>query len=335
MRRIYLSPSNQPANLYAVGNTNEKVQLEAIMALVQDRLKAYQVETVMATLSYTINQRDDEAKARGCTDYLAGHSNAGGGGKGQGAVAFYHPNHPETKVLAEALVAELNAICPYKENRLNQVPNGMAPYGGYGLGEIREPEKKGLKPVLLEVDFHDNPLPARWIIDTKPGIADAIVRGIVKAYKLQPVAKPEPIPIPVPTQAVKPLAGMVKVIYDGADGLNVRTSPDFGDNVSQVVHKGEVFTVTGITADGKLYRLKSGLYLTTSDKYVVFTEAPAGYRVKVAAAALNIRKGPGTSYPVVGVIRSGDVYTIVEEKSEWGRLKSGVGWISLSYVDKI
>ena len=333
MRRIYLSPSNQPANLYAVGNTNEKVQLEAIMALVQDRLKAYQVETVMATLSYTINQRDDEAMAQGCTDYLAGHTNAGGGGTGQGAVAFYHPDHPETKALAEALVAELNAICPYKENRLNQVPNGMAPYNGYGLGEIREPAKKGIKPVLLEVDFHDNPLTARWIIDNKPGIADAIVRGLVKAYNLQPVAKPELIP--VPTQVILDLSGMVKVTYDGVDGLNVRTSPDFGDNISQVVHKGEVFTVTGITIDGKLYRLKSGLYLTTSEKYVTFTNAPAGYRVKVAAAALNIRKGPGVAYPVTGVIHSGEVYTIVEEQAGWGRLKSGAGWVSLSYVDKI
>lgn len=27
-------------------------------------------------------------------------------------------------------------------------------------------------------------------------------------------------------------------------------------------------------------------------------------------------------------------YTIVEEKNGWGRLKSGAGWISLSYTKK-
>lgn len=339
MRRIYLSPSNQPVNMYAVGGTNEKAQLEAIMAMVQNGLKPYQIETVMATLSYTINQRDDEAKAKGCTDYLAGHSNAGGGGTGQGAVAFYHPDHPDTKALATAIVEELNAICPYKENRSSQVNNGMAPYKGYGLGEIREPEKKGLRPVLAEVDFHDNPLTARWIIDTKPGIAAALVRAIVRAYKLQPVSVPKPTPAPtsVASPEVKELAGRLKVIYDGKDGLNARKAPAFGDNVSHVVYSGYVFTVTGISEDGNFYRLKSGLYISTNDKYAEFTPDPvfAPYLVRVTASVLNIRKGPGADTLDVGDVFKGEVFTIVNEEEGWGLLKSGVGWISLNYTEKV
>ena len=66
--------------------------------------------------------------------------------------------------------------------------------------------------------------------------------------------------------------------------------------------------------------------------------APTGsrtsYTVKVTVPALNIRKGPGTSYPVVGVIKDQGIYTIVEENGNWGRLKSGVGWISLNYTNK-
>lgn len=64
-----------------------------------------------------------------------------------------------------------------------------------------------------------------------------------------------------------------------------------------------------------------------------------GYKVRVTAWGLNIRKGPGTSYPVVGCIRDKGVYTIVEEKmngsTKWGRLKSGAGWISLGYTEKV
>lgn len=66
--------------------------------------------------------------------------------------------------------------------------------------------------------------------------------------------------------------------------------------------------------------------------------APAAskpYIVKVTASALNIRKGPGTGYAVTGVIRDKGTYTITEERSGWGKLKSGAGWISLSYVKKI
>lgn len=59
------------------------------------------------------------------------------------------------------------------------------------------------------------------------------------------------------------------------------------------------------------------------------------YRVRVTASALNIRKGPGTSYAVAGQIKDRGVYTIVEEKGAWGRLKSGAGWISLNYTKKV
>ena len=58
------------------------------------------------------------------------------------------------------------------------------------------------------------------------------------------------------------------------------------------------------------------------------------YTVKVTANVLNIRKGAGTYHAVVGSIKDKGVYTIVEEKSGWGRLKSGVGWISLEFVQR-
>lgn len=58
------------------------------------------------------------------------------------------------------------------------------------------------------------------------------------------------------------------------------------------------------------------------------------YLVKVTADALNIRKGAGTKYAITGVIKNKGVYTIVEEKDGWGKLKSGAGWISLKYTKK-
>ena len=56
------------------------------------------------------------------------------------------------------------------------------------------------------------------------------------------------------------------------------------------------------------------------------------YRVKVTDSSLNIRSGPSTSYRINGVITDKGVYTIVEEKNGWGKLKSGAGWISLYYT---
>lgn len=64
------------------------------------------------------------------------------------------------------------------------------------------------------------------------------------------------------------------------------------------------------------------------------------FLVKVSISDLNIRKGPGTDYGGVQFCPVG-VYTIMEvkagqgSKAGWGRLKSGVGWISLDYTARI
>lgn len=59
------------------------------------------------------------------------------------------------------------------------------------------------------------------------------------------------------------------------------------------------------------------------------------YTVKVTATGLNIRTGAGTSNPVVGCITDKGVYTIVETQGNWGKLKSGAGWICLDYTQKV
>lgn len=58
------------------------------------------------------------------------------------------------------------------------------------------------------------------------------------------------------------------------------------------------------------------------------------FLVKVRISDLYIRKGPGTNYRKKGFIKPG-VYTIVETNGEWGKLKSGAGWICLKYVNRI
>lgn len=64
------------------------------------------------------------------------------------------------------------------------------------------------------------------------------------------------------------------------------------------------------------------------------------FAVRVDISNLYIRKGPGTNYGVNGVIKKG-VYTVVDIKAGkgsaigWGKLKSGVGWISLDYTKSV
>ena len=65
------------------------------------------------------------------------------------------------------------------------------------------------------------------------------------------------------------------------------------------------------------------------------TPTTSSYLVKVTADALNIRKGPGTGNSITGCIRDKGVYTIVETSGNWGKLKSGIGWICLDYTKRV
>lgn len=59
------------------------------------------------------------------------------------------------------------------------------------------------------------------------------------------------------------------------------------------------------------------------------------YKVKVTVDALNIHSGAGTNHSIVGCIRDKGIYTIVSEQNGWGKLKSGAGWISLAYTQRV
>ena len=52
---------------------------------------------------------------------------------------------------------------------------------------------------------------------------------------------------------------------------------------------------------------------------------------------LNVRQEPNTLSKINAIVYQNQVFTIVEEKDGWGKLKSGAGWISLNtkYVQKL
>lgn len=75
---------------------------------------------------------------------------------------------------------------------------------------------------------------------------------------------------------------------------------------------------------------------TTTKPSATTTSVDSSYKVKVTASdGLNVRKGPGVDYDVVMTLENGGVYTIIEERNGWGKLKSGAGWISLKYTKKV
>lgn len=63
----------------------------------------------------------------------------------------------------------------------------------------------------------------------------------------------------------------------------------------------------------------------------------ADFYVEITTKILNVRSGPGTKYAVVKTVSKGRKCHIVATSGNWGKLKSGSGWISISdkYVKKV
>ena len=113
--------------------------------------------------------------------------------------------------------------------------------------------------------------------------------------------------------------------------LYVREIYSNGDIVFSTVKKG---AVTGVTKSNYLTPY-TGKFTMPNSKPIESTPSFTPYLVKINTDVLNVRSGPGTGYKINTQVKRHGIYTIVDEKNGWGKLKSGAGWISLDYTKKI
>ena len=164
--------------------------------------------------------------------------------------------------------------------------------------------------------------------------------------KLNGAARPVQ-PKPQPQTNSKFKVGNYNGYVVTTDSLNVRSQRNGGSTLLTTIPKGtKVYvryvmyqdnsaTPKGALWGGVEYNGKTGFI---NLNYVQPTSAPVvntSFRVKINTAVLNVRKGASASTAITTQVRNGEVYTIVEERNGWGRLKSGAGWINLSYTKRL
>ncbi len=115
-------------------------------------------------------------------------------------------------------------------------------------------------------------------------------------------------PAPVPGSG----DGNVRVISD----LNLRSGPSTSNAVLAVMPAGSFVTLTGDSANGFLAVSFNGIdgwayasYLDIDEDQPPAPDPGAGSGTATTTAALNLRGGPGTGYPVRSVIPSGETIT--------------------------
>lgn len=91
------------------------------------------------------------------------------------------------------------------------------------------------------------------------------------------------------------------------------------------------------TAQGLLNFLVRELGLKKVSNVTMSDAVATSFKVKIVVDVLNYRTGPSTNCAIKGKVKKGQIYTIVETSGNWGKLKSGAGWINISnkYVSRV
>lgn len=172
-KRIFLSPSNQTANVGAYGDTNEHEQCELIAQAVKAYLdENYECITEIAQQANNMKTRALYANTVGTDVYVAIHTNAFSDASVRGTETFYYSEDKEGKRLAEALLARVGALTGVKRRaKAND-----------SLIELNTPV---CTRAYVEAEFHSNPERASWIKANTAVIGETIAQCIADFMGLE------------------------------------------------------------------------------------------------------------------------------------------------------
>lgn len=186
-KKIYLSPSDQNANYYAYGGTNEMVQCRKIADACEVALKRCGFE-VINNKNDEMEDRVAESNAWGADLHVCIHTNACNGVV-TGTRIF---SYDTTGTGYKAAKAVFDVLAP----KTPGTSESISPYPA--LYEVRNTTAYC---VYVEAEFHDVPKMAKWIIENVVLIGEAIAEGICNYYGVaykpaqatEPAEKPKSI----------------------------------------------------------------------------------------------------------------------------------------------
>lgn len=166
MASVFISASNQKSNTYAYGGTNEAEQCSQIAHLLDDFLSKNGVVSFVGTGD--LYNRVAESNEEMYDLHIAIHTNAFNG-KVLGTRVFYY-DMKESYSFARAIYDSLAPVTIGDSDYITQNQ------------ELYEMWATLAPAVYCECEFHDSLTGAKFIIDNKREIAEAIGQGILKVF---------------------------------------------------------------------------------------------------------------------------------------------------------
>ena len=174
MPKIYISPSDQGRNVYAAGNTNEEAQCERIAVATEKALLRCGFD-VRNNMTASMAERVRESNEWGADIHMPLHTN-GFDGKVAGTRLMCFDLKGEGYKACVSVFKYLAPITPGTSENISAHPEL------YEIGHAKAPT------LYVEVDFHDVPDVALWIIANTEPIAEAICKGMCEYFGVAYVA---------------------------------------------------------------------------------------------------------------------------------------------------
>ena len=112
----------------------------------------------------------------------------------------------------------------------------------------------------------------------------------------------------------------------GADGVYGTSTY----NAVKAFQKDKKLTVDGIAGPATQKAIDEAIAANKKDP----TNTTAR-RVQVTASGLNVRKGAGKTYPIVGIVYKGAICNVETTDGNWGKISQPEGWVDLSYTKEV
>ena len=175
-KKIYLSPSNQNANTYKYGNTNECVQCNRIADYAKKALERCGFSVKKAPQGQAMSTSIAESNNWKADLHIPIHTNAYNGKVTGGTLVMLYSNNAANNKAGKAILDAVAPISPGSDYTLRY---------NTGLAELNS---TAAIAVYLEVEFHDTKEGAKWIIDNVEKIGEAIAKGVCNYYGVKYVA---------------------------------------------------------------------------------------------------------------------------------------------------
>jgi len=171
-RRIFLSPSVQYMNAYACGDTNEGDEMQLLADACEALLREEDFDVLRSDADKTLEDAVTLSNRKNIGLHLALHTNASEHHTARGCEAFIKrgTDNELSDKIAALLTDEISDL-------------GTPNRGVKQTDSLYETNHtKAESVVLLEVDFHDSEDGAKWLIENRDVIAEAIVQAILTFY---------------------------------------------------------------------------------------------------------------------------------------------------------